>query len=268
MGYGTNTGALGCRFLIRARRALVVLLAGCSLIAAYPAAATAATAHAGKHRHHRHHHRRHHHRHRARVSRVHGAHPAAGPTASATSTAPATSTPPAAPSPPPPAPAASCANADTAATSAPAGVVDTAVVCLVNQQRTSRGLPPLADNAELDTSAQNWTTWMVANDQFTHGSAFGDRISAVGYDWQTAGENIATGFATPRAVVTAWMASLDHCRNILDPAFRDVGTGVVAAPVAGYASDPSTWTQDFGLTMSDSPLSSDTGPQSGCPYSI
>lgn len=140
-------------------------------------------------------------------------------------------------------------------------------MCLINQERTSRGLPALSANSQLASSAQSWTTWMVANDQFTHGSDFASRISAAGYDWQMAGENIATGYDTPRQVVTAWMASTDHCRNILDPGFRDVGTGVVDAPVSGWASGPATWTQDFGLSMSETPLSTNTGPQSGCPYS-
>jgi uncharacterized protein YkwD len=140
-------------------------------------------------------------------------------------------------------------------------------VCLINQQRTSRGLPPLTENSKLDSVSQNWTNWMVANDQFTHGTNFAGRVTASGYDWQTAGENIATGYDTPRDAVTAWMASPDHCRNILDPSFRDVGTGVVTAPVASFASYPSTWTQDFGLAMSASAPSGNTGPMNGCPYS-
>jgi uncharacterized protein YkwD len=173
---------------------------------------------------------------------------------------------------PPAAPAAPtvpavCDNADTPATSGAASALDTAVVCLINQQRVSRGLPALRDSSQLDSSAQSWTDQMVSMEDFTHGTDFAGRISAAGYDWQDAGENIATGYPTPREVVAAWMASPDHCRNILDPSFRDVGTGVNPAPVVGWASGPATWTQDFGLTMSDSPLSSNTAPQSGCPYS-
>jgi uncharacterized protein YkwD len=144
--------------------------------------------------------------------------------------------------------------------------MDAAVFCLINQQRTSRGLPALAESAELDRSAQSWNDNMIATGDFTHGSDFGERISAVGYDWQTAGENIATGYLTPGQVVSAWMASTGHCQNILDPSFRNVGTGETPAAVGNWASGPATWTQDFGLLMTQSPLSSDTGPQNGCPY--
>lgn len=228
-------------------------IASLSLIAVAPAAGTTGSHHK-RHHHHthlkRHHRRRHHHHHH------HGAAAHAQAASSPTPTSPAAA----------PAPAA-CTNVDTPAGAAPASTLDAAVVCLINQQRVAHGLPGLVANSKLDASAQSWTTWMVANGQFTHGSNFADRISAVGYDWQTAGENIATGFATPTQVVTAWMASPDHCRNILDPDFRDVGTAMVDAPVAGWASGPATWTQDFGLDMYVAAPSSNTGPENGCPYS-
>lgn len=238
--------------------AIVVLAATLSLLAAAPTAGANAGAHATGHwSHHSAHHRRgahprhrHHHRHHRRSHRRHHVR-----TPSRLLAAPLS------------APSAPCANVDTPATAAPPSVLDAAVVCLINQERTSRGLPALLVNSKLASSAQSWTDWMVANGQFTHGSDFAGRISATGYNWQTAGENIATGYDTPRQVVAAWMASPDHCRNILDPSFRDVGTGVVAAPVSGWASGPATWTQDFGLSMYAVAPSANSGPQSGCPYS-
>jgi uncharacterized protein YkwD len=143
-----------------------------------------------------------------------------------------------------------------------------AVVCLVNQQRRRHGLPALAASDQLNRSAQGWTGTMVLTGQFTHGpgNAFAARISAAGYNWQTAGENIATGFSTPRAVVAAWMASTDHCHNILDPSFRDVGTGESDSAVGNAASGPATWTQDFGLRLGQSAPSGNKGPMNGCPY--
>lgn len=161
---------------------------------------------------------------------------------------------------------AGCPWADVPATSASLSEMRVAVVCLLNQQRNRHGLPGLRASAQLNRSAQSWNQWMIATGNFTHGSNFAGRISAVGYNWQTAGENIATGYATPREVVTAWMASPDHCRNILDPSFRDVGTGVNGAAVGGWASQPATWTNDFGLLMTQSAPSGNTGPQNGCPY--
>jgi uncharacterized protein YkwD len=158
----------------------------------------------------------------------------------------------------------SCANADTPAANVARQAMRDAVVCLINQQRTGRHLPALHPNTRLDRSAQGWTNTMVTTGIFSHGVDFAARISSVGYVWTSAGENIATGFQTPREVVSAWMASDGHCRNILDPSFADVGTGVSTHPIGQYG--PSTWTQDFGLWMGHSNPSGNSGPQRGCPY--
>jgi uncharacterized protein YkwD len=162
----------------------------------------------------------------------------------------------------------SCKGANTPATAAPRAEMRDAVVCLINQQRTSRHLPALRAHRMLDRSAQKWTDAMVSSGQFTHGVNFAGRISAAGFDWSSAGENIATGFQTPHDVVAAWMASTDHCQNILDPTYADVGTGLSTHPVGNFASGPSTWTQDFALWMGHRAPSGNYGPAHGCPYHI
>jgi uncharacterized protein YkwD len=159
-----------------------------------------------------------------------------------------------------------CANANRRATASNAAAMRTAVLCLVNRQRTSRHLPPLHSSARLNHSAQGWTRHMVAVGVFSHGANFAGRISAAGYHWSVAGENIATGYATPRAVVTGWMHSRGHCHNILDPRFRDLGVGVVARPVRPYGSGGATWTQDFALALGARAPSGNFRPAAGCPY--
>jgi uncharacterized protein YkwD len=140
-----------------------------------------------------------------------------------------------------------------------------AVVCLINKQRTRRGLPPLNVSPKLNAVAQRWTDAMISRHEFSH-AHFIARIDAAHYDWRIAEENIATGYRTPSQTVAAWMASPDHCRNILDPAIRNVGTGEAPAPVRGWANGPATWTQDFGLKMGQSAPSRDFGPARRCPY--
>jgi uncharacterized protein YkwD len=206
----------------------VALAFAALLIAAAPAAANS---------------RRHHPRHRRHSAPV--AKPAAKPAA---------------------APSGPCANANTPAVGAPVQEMRNAAVCLINQQRARFRLPALTDSSQLDRSAQGWTNLMVVQDIFTHGTDFWNRISAVGYDWSNVGENIATGFATPQSVVTAWMASTDHCQNILSPVYANVGTGVNANPVLAITGTDSTWTQDFGLLMAANQPSNNFGPANGCPY--
>ena len=141
-----------------------------------------------------------------------------------------------------------------------------AVLCLVNLERREHGLPPLKEQPQLENSAQQWTDWMVQADEFTHGSDFAGRIAAAGYDFQAAGENIATGAPTPAETVSAWMSSAEHCANILSPLYRDTGTGVSPDAVRSWATLPGTWTEDFGLSMSQSAPSQNWGPADGCPY--
>jgi uncharacterized protein YkwD len=162
-----------------------------------------------------------------------------------------------------------CANATIAATSASVGAMRKAVVCLVNFERSRYHLPRLLAVGKLDASAQSYTVEMVRRNFFSHtapnGSTPGARIAATGYRWSWAGENIASGYGTPLAVVTGWMHSQGHCYNMLAPTFRNIGVGESPHPVGG-ANVPSTWTQDFGLRMGAHSPSSNWGPANSCPH--
>ena len=157
-----------------------------------------------------------------------------------------------------------CANAHTPIAATSRAALQRAVVCLIDRQRESRGLPALSENARLNRSAQGWTNTMVAFRDFSHGADFAARISAAGFRWSSVGENIATGFRTPAAVVRAWMASTGHCQNILSPRFRYAGAGVSARSISGYRGG--TWTLDFGLLIGQPAPSGSWGPAEGCPY--
>ena len=62
-------------------------------------------------------------------------------------------------------------------------------------------------------------------------------LSSFGISYRAAGENIAIGYATPEAVVNAWMNSPGHRANILNPSYTQLGVG--------YVADGSYWTQEF-----------------------
>lgn len=155
-----------------------------------------------------------------------------------------------------------CTNADTPSTSASAAQMAAAVNCLVNQERARLGLPQLNVSSKLNESAQRWANHLGATGQLYHGNV-GNRMSAVGYDWSEGGENIAAQYLTPRDVMAAWMASPEHCQNILDPDYRDVGSGENPD-----GNNPATWVQDFGLLMGKSSPSSNWGPANRCPYTV
>ncbi|WP_354698103.1 sporulation protein [Paraconexibacter sp. AEG42_29] len=136
---------------------------------------------------------------------------------------------------------AACAGEATPAATGSATELRAAVVCLVNEARTARGLTPLASESRLQTAAQAHADDMRAKSYFAHqgvlGPGLGDRVTARGYDWSTVGENIAQGQRTPFEVVEAWLGSSGHCKNILG-AFSDIGIGVNSGRY---------WVQDFGV---------------------
>ena len=106
------------------------------------------------------------------------------------------------------------------------------VIRLVNEIRTQNGLKVLTANWELSRVARYKSQDMVDNRYFSHtsptyGSPF-QMIKAFGLSYRTAGENIAYGQSTPRAVVNAWMNSSGHRANILNASYTQIGVGYVA----------------------------------------
>ena len=115
------------------------------------------------------------------------------------------------------------------------------VIRLVNAERTKNGLAPLTENWELSRVARYKSQDMHDLRYFSHtsptyGSPF-DMMRAFGLSYRAAGENIAYGQRTPRAVVTAWMNSEGHRANILNAKYTQIGVGYVAS--GNY------WTQMF-----------------------
>ncbi|XVV11173.1 CAP domain-containing protein [Actinoplanes sp. CA-131856] len=120
------------------------------------------------------------------------------------------------------------------------------VVKLTNAQRVKNGCKALRTDARLTTAARAHSTDMVKKNFFSHtgsdGSNFVTREVRAGYPRNgAAAENIAWGYRTPQQVVTGWMNSTGHRKNILNCANTAVGVGV--AYTAGGAP---YWTQDFG----------------------
>jgi uncharacterized protein YkwD len=146
-----------------------------------------------------------------------------------------------------------CADTDLLPTMNDLPAIRTALLCLHNQERISRGLHPLEGNARLQAAAGAHSTEMVDDAYFRHASAdgtsFSDRIIRTGYvarnsSW-TLGENLAwaTGeLATPAHLMDAWMHSPDHRANILTRAYRDIGIGIRF----GGTNTRLTVTADFG----------------------
>ncbi|MGK5678364.1 CAP domain-containing protein [Actinoplanes sp. URMC 104] len=146
------------------------------------------------------------------------------------------------------APAYAAATAETPrkTTAVDQAAYETEVVKLTNAERTARGCKALRIDSRLVAAARAHSTDMVEHGFFDHtgsdGSNFVTREVRAGYPRNGASaENIAWGYRTPQQVVTGWMNSAGHRKNILNCASTAVGVGV--AYTSGGAP---YWTQDFG----------------------
>jgi len=88
---------------------------------------------------------------------------------------------------------------------------------------------PLRWNDALARAARAHSADMAATGQLSHtgsrGEELGQRVRNAGYQPQAWGENVAYGQPDPEAALAAWLDSPGHCRNIMDPAYREFGAG-------------------------------------------
>lgn len=147
-------------------------------------------------------------------------------------------------------PASACAGADRLDLGAAAQA--RVMVCLTNEERTERGLPPLEVDARLVRSAGAKSTAMLRTGDFSHtpgGMDFTTTFRRAGYDGSGFGENIAWGsgdLGSPAAIHRAWMTSPPHRRNILGRGWTEMGVAVKRnVRFQGYAG-AAVWTAQFG----------------------
>lgn len=128
---------------------------------------------------------------------------------------------------------------------------------------------PLAWNQALGVAALAHSRDMAQRDYFSHedpqGRRMDDRAAAAGYHWQRLGENIAAGMRSPQRVVSGWISSPHHCKNLMDPRFTEMG--------AAYAVDPEItamtyWTQVLGKPRPCAPLPARLIPCTGLDASV
>ena len=88
---------------------------------------------------------------------------------------------------------------------------------------------PLAYSSVLTRAARSYALDMARNNYFEHtgrdGSVPKERLARLGYRSILTGENIAYGPESAEEVVEGWLDSPDHCANIMEPRFREIGIG-------------------------------------------
>lgn len=150
-----------------------------------------------------------------------------------------------------------CENSQVSGARLSRNLAAKAVHCLINKQRSKRGLRALNRRDSLKRAAKRHSRLMVARGCFSHDCP-GEpdlvrRVIATNYlpcscTW-TVAENIAWGArrrSTPKAIVDAWMNSPPHRAVIVKGSLRDVDIGVRHGKPGNGNARAATYTADFG----------------------
>jgi uncharacterized protein YkwD len=116
-------------------------------------------------------------------------------------------------------------------------------------------VPALRVNPALTAAALEHSRDMAKYQGFDHrghaGSTPAERVQHAGYgSYRIVGENIAAGAMTPTEVMQGWLASPQHCENIMDARFTEIGIAFAVNPAS---SEMVYWTQNFAAPPAAAP---------------
>lgn len=108
------------------------------------------------------------------------------------------------------------------------------LINLTNQERIKQNLTLLRINDQLTRAAFNKAKDMLEKNYFNHENPEGlspwHWVEEEGYDYSSAGENLAIDFDSAETIIQSWMDSSSHRDNILNPYFQEIGI----ATLGGY----------------------------------
>jgi uncharacterized protein YkwD len=121
--------------------------------------------------------------------------------------------------------------------------IEARILALVNAARAQArrcgatafaAAPPVALNETLNGAARDYAAMMARYGYMAHtghdGSSPAERVTRAGYHWRETGENLASGIMSAEAVVAGWVRSPEHCANLMDAVFTEIGVGYAVNP--------------------------------------
>jgi uncharacterized protein YkwD len=112
-----------------------------------------------------------------------------------------------------------------------------------NQERANANVPPLKWNERLAVAARLHSDEMVKQKQLSHQlkgePSLGQRLSDRDARFSAIAENVGYG-DDPQTLQSGWMHSAGHRANILNPAYTDMGIGIVRSGDRLYATEDFT----------------------------
>jgi uncharacterized protein YkwD len=125
--------------------------------------------------------------------------------------------------------------ASTALTGATAASATTTrearMLAKINSARANHGLTPVTLSSDLMSVAKSHTWSMVGTSALFHTTSFSALCC-----WESMAENVGYGFSV-RGLHRRLMKSAPHRANILDPAIRQVGIGIVESGGALWVTE-------------------------------
>lgn len=131
--------------------------------------------------------------------------------------------------------------ADTAKPNSPETRQD--LLRLHNKERLENQRRALKLNPKLTAAAQAYAEYLAKSGKFSHTAkgTVSSRVKRAGYDPKAVGENIAVGQKAASTVVSSWMQSKGHKKNLMNQRFSEVGFGI-----ARDKDGRLVWVTDFG----------------------
>jgi uncharacterized protein YkwD len=129
---------------------------------------------------------------------------------------------------------AGCAGVGPTLPATPVAVDARAAADRVNALRARHGLGPVRIDDRLMRAAERHALAMASRDRMSHKLSLGDtlprRLSAAGYSWGAAAENIGAGYRSLEAALAGWEASAGHRKNLLLGTVTEIGIAAAHAP--------------------------------------
>lgn len=136
------------------------------------------------------------------------------------------------------------------------------VISLTNTIRKNLNLALLTESPPLNQAAYQKAEDMLLSQYFSHigpdSKTLADWLKQTKYNFTSAGENLAMGFASPEEVVNGWTRSQTHYQNMIDPDFEEIGVGMISGLYAQV--DTTLVAEYFGAPAKQTPTPSEIQP--------
>lgn len=104
------------------------------------------------------------------------------------------------------------------------------IIKLTNIEREKAQIMPVSRNEKLTQAAQKKGEEILKKQIFDHNignKRFSTWVREADYEYSYTGENLAIDFITSEGVMSAWVESSDHRKNLLNPDYQEIGIAIL-----------------------------------------